>query len=178
MRVRLLTGILALSMLPLAPLVAHARPGRASMDDPTICAIFDAANSWDIETSNVAMKKGTTKEVRDLAAMFARDHKAVRQQGRDLVKKLNVKPTAPKDFALAADHQQAMKTLRSTHGKEFDRAYLSHEVSYHKAVIDAMNGTLLPATQNAELKALEVKVGPAFQAHMLGAQKLLDSMGQ
>jgi putative membrane protein len=178
MRVTYLAGAIALSVLTLAPAAANARVTRAAVDDPTICAIFDAANTWDIETSDLAVKKGSTKEVRDLGAMFSRDHKAVRQQGRDLVKKLHVTPTPPKDFALATDHAEAMKTLESTSGKAFDRAYLTHEVAYHKAVIDAINGTLLPATQNAELKDLEVKVGPAFQAHMLAAQRLLDAMGQ
>jgi putative membrane protein len=178
MRVTYLAGAIALSVLTLAPIAANARVGRAAIDDPTIAAIFDAANTWDIETSDIAVKKGTTKEVRDLAAMFSRDHKAVRQQGRDLVKKLHVTPTPPKDFALATDHAQAMKTLESTSGKEFDRAFLTHEVAFHKAVIDAINGTLLPATQNAELKDLQVKVGPAFQAHMLAAQRLLDAMGK
>jgi putative membrane protein len=178
MRVTYLAGAIALSVLTLAPSAASARATRAAVDDPTIAAIFDAANTWDIETSDLAVKKGATKEVRDLAAMFSRDHKAVRQQGRDLVKKLHVTPTPPKDFALATDHAQAMKTLESTSGKAFDRAYLEHEVAYHKAVIDAINGTLLPATQNAELKDLEVKVGPAFQAHMMAAQRLLDGMGQ
>ena len=173
-----LAGAIALTALTLAPTAASARVTRgAAIDDPTIAAIFDAANTWDIETSAIAVKKGSTKEVRDLGAMFVRDHENVRQQGRDLVKKLNVTPTPPKDFALAADHDQAMKTLHSTSGKAFDRAYLEHEVSYHKAVIDAINGSLLPATQNAELKALQVKVAPAFQAHMLAAQRLLDGMG-
>ena len=178
MRVTYLAGAIALSVLTLAPTAANAHVGRAAIDDPTIAAIFDAANTWDIETSDIAVKKGTTKEVRDLAAMFSRDHKAVRQQGRDLVKKLHVTPTPPKDFALATEHAQAMKTLQSTSGKEFDRAFLTHEVAFHKAVIDAINSTLLPATQNAELKDLQVKVGPAFQAHMLAAQRLLDGMGQ
>jgi putative membrane protein len=174
-----LASAVALFALTLAPTAANARASRgAAMDDPTICAIFDAANTWDVETSDIAVKKGTTKEVRDLAAMFSRDHKAVRQQGRDLVKKLNVTPTPPTDFALAADHEQAMKTLNSTSGNDFDRAYLEHEVAYHKAVIDAINGTLLPATQNAELKALQVKIAPAFEAHMLAAQRLLDGMGK
>ena len=178
MRVTYLAGAIALGVLTLAPAAANARVMRADVDDPTICAIFDAANTWDIETSDIAAKKGTTKEVRDLATMFSRDHKAVRQQGRDLVKKLHVTPTPPKDFALATDHAEAMKTLESTSGKAFDRAYLTHEVAYHKAVIDAINNSLIPATKNAELKDLEVKVGPAFQAHMLAAQRLLDGMGQ
>jgi putative membrane protein len=178
MRVTYLAGVFALGVLTLAPSAANARSGRTAVDDPTICAIFDAANTWDIETSDIAIRKGSTKEVRDLAAMFSRDHKAVRQQGRDLVKKLNVTPTPPKDFALATDHEQAMKSLQSTSGKAFDRAYLTHEVAYHKAVIDAINNSFIPATQNAELKALEVKVGPAFQAHMMAAQRLLDGMAE
>jgi putative membrane protein len=178
MRVTHLAGAIAVTVLILAPSAANARASGAAVDDPTICAIFDAANTWDIETSDIAIKKGSTKEVRDLAAMFSRDHKAVRQQGRDLVKKLNVTPTPPKDFALATDHEQAMKTLQSTSGKAFDRAYLTHEVAYHKAVIDAITNSFIPATQNAELKALEVKVGPAFQAHMLAAQRLLDGMAE
>jgi putative membrane protein len=178
MRVTYLAGVFALGVLTLAPSAANARSGRTAVDDPTICAIFDAANTWDVETSDIAIKKGSTKEVRDLAAMFSRDHKAVRQQGRDLVKKLNVTPTPPKDFALATDHEQAMKSLQSTSGKAFDRAYLTHEVAYHKAVIDAINNSFIPATQNAELKALEVKVGPAFQAHMMAAQRLLDGMAE
>lgn len=173
-----LTATLTLSALTFAPSTASAHITRpAAMDDPTICAIFDAANTWDVETSEIAVKKGSTKEVRDLAAMFVRDHKAVRQQGRDLVAKLHVTPTPPQDFALAADHEQAMKTLNRTGGKAFDRAYLEHEVTYHKAVIDAIKGTTLPATQNAELKELQMKVAPAFEAHLMAAQRLLDGMG-
>jgi putative membrane protein len=151
---------------------------QAKLDDPTIVAIFDAANTWDVETASLGEKKGTTKEVRDLAAMFARDHANVRQQGRDLAKKLGVTPTPPKDFAMATDHAAAMKKLDALSGKAFDKAFLEHEVAYHKAVIDAVTTTLLPALKNAEVKALVTKVAPAFQAHMLAAQNLLDKQGK
>jgi putative membrane protein len=146
----------------------------AKLDDPTIIAIFDAANTWDMETGALAAKKGTSKEVREFGAMLERDHRAVRQQGRDLVKKLGVHPTPPKDFAMAKDHAAAMATLRSRSGKAFDRAFLEHEVAYHKAVIDAVTTTLLPALKNEEARALVTKVAPAFQAHMAAAQNLLD----
>jgi putative membrane protein len=65
-----------------------------------------------------------------------------------------------------------MAMLRSKHGADFDKAYLDHEVAFHKAVIDAINQQLLPAIKNAELKALVEKVAPAFQAHMMAAQSL------
>src|ERR1035437_8005656 len=124
---------------PVHPAVA------AALDDPTIVAIFDAANSWDIETSQVALKKSKNKDVLAFAGMMVKDHTAVRKLGRDLAAKLKVTPTPPgKDFAL----------------------YVDHEVTYHQAVIDAVTKQLLPATKNAELRDLENKVAPNFVAHL------------
>ena len=157
----------------ISPLRTPAGPD-AKLDDPTIIAIFDAANTWDIETGAIAEKKGTTKEVREFGAMLVHDHTVVRQQGRDLAKKLGVHPTPPKDFAMAKDHEAALKALHAANGKAFDRAFLEHEVAFHKAVIDAVTTTLLPALQNAEARALVTKVAPAFQAHQAAAQNLLD----
>ena len=147
---------------------------NAALDDPAIVAIFDAANTADIETGALAAKKGSTKEIREFGEMLMRDHKAVRQQGRDLAAKLGVTPTPPADDAGAKAHAQAMKDLASKSGRAFDRAFLAHEVAFHKAVLDAVTTTLLPAIQNADLKNLVVKVAPAFQAHMLAA----DNMGK
>ncbi len=143
-----------------------------ALDDPTIVAIFDAANSWDIETGQLAAQKATSAEVRKLGQRFASDHTAIRQQGRDLAQKLAVTPTPPTNFPLAKDHEMAMEKLRSLSGAEFDRAFLEHEVAYHRAVIEAVTTTLLPAIGNPELKALVEKVAPAFQAHQVAAESL------
>ncbi len=185
------SALLAVVVLAVAPAlraqapVLHSlsspeRPSlAAALDDPTIVAIFDAANSWDIETSQVALRKSHDKDVRGFAAMMVRDHKAVRQLGRDLAHKLHVTPTPPgKDFALYQDHLSAMKSLSSARGKAFDKAYIDHEVSYHQAVIDAVTGQLLPATKNAELKALEEKVAPNFQAHLAAGKEVQRKLGK
>jgi putative membrane protein len=177
-RITLAAAALAVASLAAAPAraqnAAAAAPAAKGLDDPTVVAIFDAANTWDIETGALAAKKGRSKDVRAFGRMLVRDHKMVRQQGRDLAAQLKVTPTPPgKDFALYQDHVAIMKTLRAAHGAAFDKAFIDHEVTYHQAVIDAVTTQLLPATQNAELKALEVKVAPAFQAHMVAAQNLL-----
>ena len=173
---RNLVRVAAAAALALAPLAvaSPAAAQAAKLDDPTIVAIFDAANSWDVETGTMAEKKGTTKEVRDYGEMIARDHKAVRQMGRDLAARLGVTPTPPKNFGMAKDHAAAVSQLQAANGKAFDRAFLQHEVAFHKAVIDAINTTLLPSLQNEEVKNLVKKVAPAFQAHMAAAQNLLD----
>lgn len=160
----------------LVALVAGAAPARAQaakLDDPTIIAIFDAANTWDIETGQLAAKKGSDKTVKDFGSMLVRDHTNVRQQGRDLAAKLKVTPTPPKDFALAKVHADAMKKLQGLSGKEFDKAFLQNEVDFHQAVIDAVTTSLLPALQNAEAKDLVTKVAPAFAAHRDAAKNLI-----
>jgi putative membrane protein len=136
-----------------AALAAFARPTPPPLDDPTIVAIFDGANTFDIETGELALKRSHTAAVRDLATQFIHDHSAVRQQGRDLAKKLGVTPTPPAEFALADAHKKVVAELRAKSGADFDKVYADHEVAYHQAVIDAIDKTLLPAIQNAELKA-------------------------
>lgn len=163
-----LAASLAAAALPSATLPAQSD----KLDDATIVAIFDAANTADIETGALAEQRATTQEVRDFGAMLVRDHRMVRQQGRDLAAKLGVTPTPPKDDQMAKDHAAAMARLRSLEGAEFDRAFLQHEAAFHKAVIDAVTTTLLPAIQNAEVKALVEKVAPAFVAHMKMANEL------
>jgi putative membrane protein len=170
-------ALVAASMVPRVASAQTQAGKTAALDDPTIVAIFDAANTWDIATGGMAAKKGTTKEIRDFGAQLVRDHTAVRQQARDLAKKLGVTPTPPAHFAMAAENAAAVAKLRSVKGVAFDRAFLEHEVAFHKEVLDATSSTLLPALQNQQVKNLVLQVAPAFQAHMAMAQHLLDKMG-
>lgn len=166
----LVAAVLALGANRLV--AASQSQNQPSLDDPTIVAIFDAANTADIETGNLARTKGQSSEVREFGAMLARDHTQVRQLGRDLAAKLGVKPTPPRDGKAATDHAATMKRLSGLSPAEFDHAFLQYEVTFHKNVIDAVSTTLLPAIQNEELKVLVTKVAPAFQAHMMAAEAL------
>ena len=159
-----------------APTTTFAQTAAPKLDDPTIVAIFDAANTYDIEASSIAETKSHSKVVRDFAAMLVRDHRNVRAQGRNLAASLKVTPTPPRDFALAKAHTAAMASLRKASGQNFDRVYLQREVDFHNAVIDAVTTTLLPAIQNAQLKDLVTKVAPAFVAHRDRAQSLLNEI--
>jgi putative membrane protein len=170
-----LTALILLAGMTTFPASSAIAQGSAKLDDPTIVAIFDAANTYDMETGSLAATKGHTKAVRDFGKMLVRDHGNVRAQGRELARSLKVTPTPPRDFALAKAHVEAMRSLRKARGRAFDRAFLQHEVDYHNAVIDAITTTLLPAIQNAQVKDLVTKVAPAFVAHRDAAQNLLNA---
>ena len=61
-------------------------------------------------------------------------------------------------------------------GAAFDKAYVDHEVAYHEQVLDAIDKTLVPNAKNEELKALIVKVRPAFVAHLEHAKMIQASL--
>lgn len=159
------------------PVLAAGLAGAQALDDAAIVGIFDAANGWDIATGSLAAQKASRETVKSFGQMLARDHESVRKQGRDLAAKLGVTPTpVAADFALKKNHDAAMAKLNGLSGAAFDKAFLEHEVAYHKAVIDAVTTTFLPAIQNAEVKAFVTKVAPAFEAHMKQAEALLKQM--
>jgi putative membrane protein len=166
-----LVGIAAVTAVA-AVTQASAQPASADLDQATVVAIFDAANTFDIETGALAAKRAQNKEVRDYGTMLSQVHTAVRKNGRDLAAKLGVTPTAPKDFQMAKDHAQTMKRLQALQGAEFDRAFLQHEQAFHAAVLSAVKTALLPAIQNQELKDFVISLAPAFEAHRLAAENL------
>jgi putative membrane protein len=71
---------------------------------------------------------------------------------------------------MLADAEQTKKTLEKASGKAFNKAYIDNEVTYHKAVISAVEGLLIPETDNGELKALLQNVVPALKTHLEHAQ--------
>ena len=63
-------------------------------------------------------------------------------------------------------------------GEITDKAYVNHEVEYHQTVLDAVDKTLIPSAQNADLKALLVKVRPTFAAHLDHAKQLQSQLAK
>lgn len=141
------------------------------LTDPEIASVAVTANQIDINYAALAKEKSKSSEVLRFAETMTNDHKAIIAQAVALVTKLNV---TPKDNAvsqkLLADAEKTKKELSIKSEKAFDKAYINNEVAYHKAVIAAVEGLLIPETQNAELKALLEKVVPALHAHLAHAQ--------
>src|SRR3546814_12774311 len=79
---------------------------------------------------------------------MARDHAAVNDQALALAKKLGVTPADnPTSQSLAEGAAAEQKKLAALSGAAYDRAYADNEVAFHKAVLAALDGTLIPATQ-------------------------------
>lgn len=150
------------------PVFAQDNP---KLSDEEVASVAVVANQIDISYAEIAKEKSKDTEILKFAETMTNDHKAVIGQASALVKKLGV---TPKDNAvsqkLLADAEQTKKTLRTKSGKAFNKAYIDNEVTYHKAVIGAVEGLLIPESENAELKELLQNIVPALKTHLEHAE--------
>lgn len=164
------TSVVVLSgALLLAPAALRAQ----GITDAEIAHIVVTANQVDIDAGKLAQARASSPEVKAFGERMAMDHAGVNKSAADLAGKLGV---TPKDNATSESLKKAgdknLSTLRTLSGTAFDRAYIDHEVAYHQQVLDALDKTLVPGTKSPELKALLVKVRPAFVAHLEHAKTI------
>lgn len=150
-----------------------------SINDAQIASIVVTANQVDIDAGRLAKARSTTKEVAAFAELMVTDHTGVNKAATDLATKLKVTPEDnPTSQSLKAGGDKNIATLKGLKGNAFDKAYVDHEVAYHQQVLDALDKTLIPSAKNEELKALLVKVRPAFVAHLEHAKHLQSSLAK
>lgn len=147
-----------------------------ALNDPQIAAIVVTANQVDIDAGQLAKGRSSNADVKKFAELMIADHTGVNKSATALVTKLKVTPQEnATSKALKDDGDKNVAKLKTLNGAEFDRAYIDHEVVYHEQVLEALDKTLIPSAQNAELKALLVKVRPAFVAHLEHARQIQSS---
>ncbi len=145
----------------------------AKLTDPQIAHIAYTAGQIDVDAAKLALSKTSNAEVKAFAETMARDHAAVNDQALALLKKLNVKPEEnATSYALSKQATETAAKLKSLSGTAFDHAYIENEVAYHKTVNGALSSTLIPDTQNAELKSLLQTGLKLFQEHQAHAEHL------
>jgi putative membrane protein len=149
-----------------------------SPNDAQIASIVVTANQVDIDAGKLAASKASNPDVKAFAQQMVTDHSGVNKQATELVTRLKV---TPEDNAtsqsLKSGGESNIATLKGLSGAAFDKAYIDHEVAYHQQVLDAVDKVLIPSASNADLKALLVKVRPAFVAHLEHAKHVQASLG-
>ncbi|MEO5590648.1 MAG: DUF4142 domain-containing protein [Gemmatimonadaceae bacterium] len=157
---------------PAAPVPLAA----STLGDANIVVMLDNANKLDSIAGSVASTKGTSSEVRDFGKKMMTDHHGLRLLVQDLIKRLGVSPTAAPSADMKARTDKTMALLNgATKGKDFDKAYIDNEVTYHKALLESLIAAM-GAADNSELKNVIQKAAPAFLAHLDLAESVQSKM--
>lgn len=149
------------------------------INDANIVAIVSVADGLDIDYGQIALSKSKNKQIREFAQRMVTDHTAVQKGAGELANKLGVTPeenTTSK--GLAAGGVTVKAQLNKLKGKDFDKYYIDNEAAYHALVVKAVEETLIPGAQNAELKTTLISVLPLFKKHLEHAQLLQANFGK
>lgn len=175
-RSALASGLLVLLAIPhVGPADAQEAP---ALNDAQIAHIAVTANAIDIEIGQFAERKGSAEGVREFASLMVTDHTGVNEQAAALAAELGV---TPQDNAVSRSLREgadaAKRELAEASGAAFDRAYVAREVAYHRAVLQALDDTLIPGATNDQLQALLRQARGAIAAHLEHAERLHGSSG-
>jgi putative membrane protein len=169
--------LLSILLTLTVPAGLNAQAATPDLSDPEVAHVAVTANSIDIELAKLAQPHTSNRDVRQFATTMITDHSAVNAQATALATKLGV---TPQDNAVSQSllkgATEARAAIEPLKGSILDRAYIDREVAYHQAVLEVLDGLLIPTTSNAELKELLVDVRPAFVAHLEHAKKLQGSL--
>lgn len=162
--------LIAMAMALAAPGAAGA---QSDLSDPEVAHVAVTANAIDVEMAELVPSRTDNAAVRAFARTMIRDHTAVNERAAALAGRLGVTPADNAvSQSLQADAAQARSELEGLRGGEFDRAYVAREVAYHQAVLEALDGLLIPTTENRELRTLLEEVRPVIAGHLEHARRL------
>jgi putative membrane protein len=150
-----------------------------TVTDAQIAAIVVAATQVDIAAGLLAAAKASQENVKQFAQLMVIEYTDVNKQATDLVAALTMTPQDnPTSQSLKTGGEKNVAHLKTLSGTAFDKAYIAQEVTYHELVLNALDTTLIPNAQNAELEALLVKVRPVFVRHLAHAKRVQSTIAE
>jgi len=126
-----------------------------------------SGGQFEVKTSELALKKSTSADVKKFAQRMIDDHGKANLQLLALVKRKGMDP--PKD--LAPMHQAVLDKLTKAGAGEFDKAYWEAQLAAHEEAVslfeaEAKNG------QDTDLKAFATKTLPTLKEHLKMVQDM------
>jgi putative membrane protein len=139
---------------------------------------LNVANTTEIQVSRLAAKQASSAQVKQIARKLLTDHTKNEQQLKALAQKLNLNLTSAQGGDVAAADSAALPSdLQGKSGKEFDKAFVRHEVEDHQANIDKVKNQMIPAAQNQQVKTYLQKTLTDMQGHLAALKRVQQQVG-
>lgn len=132
------------------------------------------ANASEIRVSKLAAKKAASPAVKRVAGKLAADHAKNLEEEQALAQKLSISltPAGAEEGSAALPAELQGKT-----GRDFDKAFIEHEIKDHEDNIQKIQTQLLPAASNSEVKDYLQKTLTAIQAHLASLKQVQRQLG-
>ncbi|SCG62718.1 DUF4142 domain-containing protein [Micromonospora inositola] len=168
-RLGVLAAVVVVGLAPAAAAQAAAQP---STQDTQYLQALHQVNLEEIVTGNLAQQKGQNQQVKDLGKQFVTDHTQLDQTVQSTAQQLNVKlPSEP-----TADQQKMVDKLNNLSGAEFDKAWVTAELTGHVQAIQASQTEISQGSEQTVVQLAQDAL-PVLQAHLDALTALAQTLG-
>lgn len=156
------------------PMISAGPFPATSLTEAEIAGIVATVHQGEVDQGNVALRKASSSQVRDLAQMMVNDHSNALSSARDLFARMNLIPV---DNTVAIDLQnntrQTITALETYSGSAFDRQYAQAMVDQHQWVLNTIDTVLLPSVRSAEFRTALNNQRASVARHLEHARRVL-----
>jgi putative membrane protein len=162
------TIIAASAALLVAASVASAQQ-KAPADAVSFAKKVASANTFEIQSSELAQERAQSGDVRAFAQKMIADHTKAGQEFKSVVQEANVSPPPPEQ----PDTKQkaTLSKLRNAQGAAFDKAYLTAQLKAHKEAVSLFRN-YAKSGRTAPLKQFALNTLPTLEQHLSMVQEL------
>ena len=154
-----------------APIIAWAGEDAITSKDQQFLMTAAAAQKAEIALGQMAAERAESEKVKQLAQRMVEDHTKAGQEVRKLAEAAGV--TLADEPSLVS--QKTSETYSKLSGKEFDRAYVDHEVKDHQKTI-AKFKKHMKKLKNAQIKQWAAGTLPVLKEHLVVAKSVSASL--
>jgi len=135
-------------------------------DDAAILSLLVRVGTVEIECTSYSFEHATLPEAKQLAQQLRDDHTRFTAEGKDLANRLGITLNPTIKSVVADSHAAVLADLHNMSGDNLDRAFVDHEALILAFALNYLNGTMVAAAKNPEIKALLVRAVPLLRNHL------------
>lgn len=147
---------------------APAQALSGPQQDRMFMQVAASSDQFEIRSSEMAMQRAQSEDVRQYAEKMIREHKATTVQ---LQRIAQASPTLAAEPMVAPEHQAMLDRLTALQGPAFTAAYLDQQIMAHQQAVDLYQ-TQFNRGDNLELKAFAGQNLPHLRDHLALATEL------
>ena len=143
-------------------------PGQASVQDKTFLKAATDGGLFEIKTSQLALQKSNSADVKQYAQQMIDDHTKLMEQMKPVAAEAGVTPQTDLQTKL---HKTEYKKLQGLSGDAFDQAYIKDQLMDHQQTEQAFK-TEESSGQLADEKSAATQGQPIIDDHMQKIQQI------
>lgn len=142
------------------------------LSEPQVLEVAKLIHEVEQKSGKIGKEKSKESIVTTYAQQIESDHKAFERALSNVEKKSKM---SPQDNNMAKNlaqkwNSQIEKLEKMDKGREFDKAFIEHEIGFHQEALQILNGSLVNNAKNPDFKEVLAKAQETMKTNLQRAQ--------